>query len=315
MATTHDIQELKAQFDERIAHLRDSFGVVETGVNDLSNFTHEFAFSSLEEHQQDDNNVQQAGKDIHDHTETFIGQAQAIAHHGMSSALTDAQHAVTDAQAKLDQHIQQHADAHHGLADATQAFAGNVEHVTGEAEQSRTDYLNHVHQMHDTLGGLADKLFGSADQLHQSVQDKQTQLLDQAVQGFHTVLDGHLQSHIPQGLEQAGQTIVQNIQGLASHATTAAENAAHEMQTMIHDLIDFATHEVQEKIQQKGEKLMSDAVASLTAHITEAVVVTTTGVTITAALGEILPFAIPANIALDAIRPAIKFLKTLEDIF
>ena len=53
MATTQDIAELKAQFDERIGQLRESFGVVEGDVTKLGSFSHEFTFTSLEEHQRD----------------------------------------------------------------------------------------------------------------------------------------------------------------------------------------------------------------------------------------------------------------------
>jgi len=72
MATTHDIADLKAQFDERIGHLRESFGVVEGDVNRVGQFSHDFVFTSLEEHQRDNNDINQIKNNLHDHTAAFV---------------------------------------------------------------------------------------------------------------------------------------------------------------------------------------------------------------------------------------------------
>ena len=315
MATTQDIHDLKAQFDERTAHLRESFGTIESDFNRLNEFVQNFKFASLDEHQNDVNKILDAATHVQQQLNDFDTKAQSQGFTPFMNELKEIAKLVHDSQAQLDQHIEQHAHAHGLLKDNLQTMTSTVEQSTGEHEQARSEYLAHVQQMHDTLAGLAEKVFGGAEHLDQSVRDKQANLLGKASEEFHTLLDGHIQSHIPQGLDQAQQTIVANIQGLAQHATTSGDSASQELQTLINDMIEFAKSEVHDKIEQRFSKVEQEAVASLMQHITEAIATTTVGVGITGAMAPILPEAIAVNVALDAIRPAIKAFKALEDIF
>jgi hypothetical protein len=314
MATTQDIAELKAQFDERVGHLRESFGVVEGDINRLGQIVQGLAFTSLDEHQQDDNEVRKLGDEVKAGADDFVAgldhEEQALV-----QAMQHLAQAVTEAQGKLDSHVEHHGEAHGVLHDATQVFTGNVEAVVGEAEQARNDYLSHVQEMHGSLSALAEKVFGSAAHVDESVRETQSQALEQAATAFHGLMDGHLQGHLPEGFEHAVSQLTGQVHSLGEHALAAGQKTQQELQQLISDVVAFAKQEVHDKIEQKFEKLMHDVVAWLAEHITQSIVVTTTGVAVTGAMSPLLPEMIILKKALDGIKEAIKIFKALEEIF
>lgn len=314
MATTHDIADLKAQFDERIGHLRESFGVVEGDVTRLGQFADGFVFTSLEEHQRDDNDVRTVTDQIQKHSHDFVAQLQEdeTILKNQFDALT---HALSDGQSTLDTHIQQHQAAHTVLHDAAQAFSGNVETVTGEADHARNDIVHSVDEMHTTLTSLAEKVFGSATTLDHGVREAQTEALNKAAQEMHDLIDSHLQGHVPTSFQDAAQQLTEHLHGLGDHAKTAGDNFHNELATLIADITHFAQQEVHDKIEAKFQHLMEEALAFLMQEILETIVVTTTGVTTTAAMSEIIPVLAVLKHALDGIKEAIKIFKTLEEIF
>lgn len=314
MATTQDIAELKAQFDDRIGHLRESFGVVEGDVTRLGQFAEGFTFTSLEEHQRDDNDIRQVNDAVHNKVHDFVAQLQEdeTILKNQFDALT---HALSDGQSTLDTHIQQHQAAHTVLHDAAQTFAGNVETVTGEADHARTDIVHSVDEMHQTLAGLAEKVFGSATTLDHGVREAQTEALNKAAQEMHDLIDSHLQGHVPTSFQDAAQQLTEHLHGLGDHAKTAGDNFHNELATLIADITHFAQQEVHDKIEAKFQHLMEEALAFLMQEILETIVVTTTGVTTTAAMSEIIPVLAVLKHALDGIKEAIKIFKTLEEIF
>lgn len=314
MATTHDIADLKAQFDERIGHLRESFGVVEGDVNRLGQFTHDFVFTSLEEHQRDNNDINQIKNNLHDHTAAFV-DAVGGEETQIKSAFDALEHLISDGQSQLDSHIQQHVNAHSLLHDASQAMSSNVEQVTGEADHTRGEYLQHVQDMHTQVQSLAEKLFATANNVDHSVKQTQTEIVDQASHDFHALIDSHLQGHLPENFEQTLQQLTQHVHDLGEHATTAGNNLQQEIQTLLHDLTAYAQQEVHDKIEAKFQHLMQEALAFLMQEIIETIAVTTTGVATTAAMAEIIPVLAVLKHALDGIKEAIKIFKSLESIF
>ena len=314
MATTHDIADLKAQFDDRISHLRESFGVVEGDISRLGHFTQDFVFSSLEEHQKDNNDINQAKNDLHDKAASFVSTV-AGDEATIKTQFDALQHMLTDGQSQLDTHIQQHDAAHGILADASHGFAGNIEQVIGEVTHAHGEYVNHVQEMHSTLTGLAEKVFGAATAADHSVKEAQTEALNQAAAAFHALMDSHINSHLPTNFQETVQQLTQHVHELGEHATTAGNNLHNEVATLLHDLQDFATHEVHDKIEAKFQHLMEEALAFLMQEILETIVVTTTGVATTAAMSEIIPVLAVLKHALDALKEAIKIFKTLEEIF
>jgi hypothetical protein len=314
MATTHDIADLKAQFDERIGHLRESFGVVEGDINRLGQFSHDFTFNSLEAHQSDNNNINRIKNNLHTHTDAFV--SALTGEEGQVKQAFDAlEHLVTDGQAQLDSHIQQHLAAHGLLHDASTSMSSNVEAVTGEADHARNDYLQHVTDMHGQVQSLAEKLFATATNVDHSVKQTQTELIDQASHDFHALIDSHLQGHLPENFEQTVQQLTQHMHDLGEHATTAGNNLHQEIQTLLQDLTQYASQEVHDKIEAKFQHLMQEALAFLMQEVMETIVVTTTGVTTTAAMAEIIPVLAVLKHALDGIKEAIKIFKSLESIF
>jgi hypothetical protein len=313
MATTQDISDLKAQFDERIGHLRESFGVMEGDINRIGQFSQQFAFTSLEEHQHADNDIREMDGMrllLEDFDKTLAQEETSL------KAQFDAlEQLVTDGQAQLDSHIQQHQSAHGILHDVTQQFAGNVEQVAGEADQAHAEYVQHVADMHQSVQSLAEKLFATAGQVDQSVKQTQTEILDQASQEFHALIDSHLQGHLPSNFQETAQQLTQHIHDLGEHATAAGNTLQSEVTQLLHDLTQYAQQEVHDKIEQKFQHLMQEALAFLMQEVTETIVVTTTGVTTTAAMAEIIPVLAVLKHALDGIKEAIKVFKALEEIF
>ena len=313
MATTHDIADLKAQFDERIGHLRESFGVVEGDVNRLGQFGHDFTFTSLEEHQRDNNDIQQVKNNTHSKADAFVN-ALAGEETQIKQAFDALQHLITDGQAQLDSHIQQHQAAHGLLHDASTSMSSNIEQVTGEVDHAHGEYLQHVADMHGQVQSLAEKLFATAHNVDNSVKQTQTEILDQASHDFHALIDSHLQGHLPEHFEQTVTQLTQHVHDLGEHATTAGNNLHQEIQTLLHDLTQYAQQEVHDKIEAKFQHLMQEALAFLMQEILETIVVTTTGVTTTAAMAEIIPILAVLKHALDGIKEAIKIFKSLESI-
>jgi hypothetical protein len=314
MATTHDIADLKAQFDERIAHLRDSFGVVETDINRLGHFTQDFAFTSLEEHQRDNNDLNQVKNNTHSKSQEFV-TALGADETALKTAFDALQKMFADGQTRLEAHVIEHEASHNVLHESAQAFAGNIEQATGEADHARTEYIQHVQDMHQTLTGLAEKVFGSATSLDHSVREAQTEALNQAATAFHGLIDQHLQGHLPTNFQETAQQLTQHVHDLGEHASTAGSNLQNELATLLHDLTAFAQQEVHDKIEAKFQHLMEEALAFLMQEILETIVVTTIGVTTTAAMSEIIPVLAVLKHALDGIKEAIKIFKTLEEIF
>jgi len=224
------------------------------------------------------------------------------------------QHMLGDGQSQLDTHIQQHVASHNVLHESTQSFAANVVQVTGEADHVRGEYIQHVQDMHQTLTGLAEKVFGSATSLDHSVKEAQTEALNQAATAFHGLIDQHLQGHLPTNFQETAQQLTQHVHDLGEHAVTAGSNLQHELATLLHDLTAFAQQEVHDKIEAKFQHLMEEALAFLMQEIMETIVVTTTGVTTTAAMSEIIPVLAVLKHALDGIKEAIKIFKTLRDL-
>jgi hypothetical protein len=314
MATTHDIADLKAQFDERIGHLRESFGVVETDVTRLGHFTQDFTFSSLEEHQRDNNDINQVAINLHTKSDGFVA-AVGSEETALKTQFDALQHMLSDGQTQLDSHIQQHESAHGVLADASHGFVGNIEQVIGEVTHAQGDYVNHVQEMHSTLTSLAEKVFGAATSVDHSVKQTQTEALNAASTELHALMDTHLTSHVPTNFQETVSQLTQHVHDLGEHATTAGNNMQNEIATLLHDIADFAAHEVHDKIEQKFQHLMEEALAFLMQEILETIVVTTTGVATTAAMSEVIPILAVLKHALDGIKEAIKIFKTLEEIF
>lgn len=314
MATTHDIAELKAQFDERIGHLREGFGVLEGDVTRLGGFQHDFTFTSLEDHQQDNNDINQIGHDLHQKTEELV-QALVADEQKVKEHLDKFVQLVHDNQAQLDTHLSHHTESHHALHEAAQVFSGNVEQITGELDQAHTEFVNHVQDMHQTINGLAEKVFGAATSVDHSVRQAQTEALNQASAALHSLIDSHLQGHVPTNFQEAAQQLGQHVHDLGEHATTAGNNVHNEIATFLQDMAQFAQHEVHDKIEAKFKHLMEEALAFLMQEIVETIVVVSTGVTTTAAMAEIIPVLAVLKHALDGLKEAIKIFKTLEEIF
>ena len=314
MATTQDIAELKAQFDERIGTLRESFGVVEADVNELGHFSHDFTFTSLEAHQSDDNMLKDLASQVHAKSAEFLNAAQA--EELLVKTQLELLHSMfTDGQTQLDGHIQQHLDAHHVFQDAAQSFAGSIEQVSGEADHAREQYIAHVTDMHQTLTGLAEKVFGSATALDHSVREAQTEALNKAATEFHSLIDSHLQGHLPSTFQETAQQLTQHVHDLGQHATAAGDNLQHELATFLADMTHYAQQEVHDKIEQKFQQLIHEALAFILQEIEQTIMTTTIGVTTTTALSPFIPELAILKKVLDGLKEAIKIFKTLEEIF
>lgn len=314
MATTQDLAALKTDFDAHIGALRESFSAVEMDVTKLASFTHDFTFSSLEEHQHDDNDVKNLGKEVHDKAQQFTSgvaeySGQLEAHISALTAL------IAAAPEQMQSHLEQHTAAHQALQEASQGMSSAVEAVTGTVDQVHTEYIQHVQEMSQTLSSVAEKVFGSATQLGQSVKDTQLAAIDKASTEFHALIDSHIQGHLPGAFEEAVSQLTQHVQGLGQHATTAADTLHQEVQTLIADLTSYAQQEIHDKVEQKFHQLMQEAVAFLMQEIMETIVVTTTGVATTGALAVFIPELAVLKKVLDGLKEAIKIFKTLEEIF
>src|SRR3954466_12930928 len=128
MATTQDIQRLKDEFDEHIETLRNSFGVVETDIGKLANFTHDFTFASLDEHQHDDNDLRQVGKDAHDKCGAFVTEVNGETEQ-LNTNLRALHDLLAAAPQTMDQHVQQHAAGHQALQQAAHDMGGALDEV------------------------------------------------------------------------------------------------------------------------------------------------------------------------------------------
>jgi len=311
MATTHDLDDLKRQMEERTAHLRESFGVVETELGKLDQFADQFKFESLEQHQHDDNDIKTLGKDIHAKWDALIAADGEQRKH-VEANFQHLQEQCTEAAATLDNHHEAHNAAHATLVDHAQVVSGNLEQISHDLDHEHQQYAQHVQDMQHTLSDALQKLIGHAGDLHQSVTGKQTEILTKAFQDAHAKIDEHLQGHLPKTFEEATSTIVANIKTLGEHSKTTSDTVHNELAAALQDIQHFAQQDFHDKVDAKFHHVMEVALAFLLAEVAQTILVTTMGVTTTAALSPIIPEAIVISKMLDVIEDAIKVAQALS---
>lgn len=314
MASTHDLVDIKAQMEERIAGLREAFGLVETDMQRFASDTEAFKVSALDDYQGDDNDLRQAADAIAD---TLSTDAQTVHDHGnkVEQDFQQLEDAVNNAKQTLDVHISTHNAMHIAFGGAFATMSQTADQVHGELQAAKDQHLHQVQDLAHTLHDLGDKVFGAAANVQKSVQEQQTEALTKAMQAFHDVIDGHTQNMLPGLFNEATQHLTQAAHDLGSHCTAAGETFQHEFETLIQDLQQHATHEMHDKVQEKFQKLMQEAVKYLEEQITESIALTTAGAGVTAAMSPLLPELAALHAATEAIKEAIKVFKALEDIF
>jgi uncharacterized phage infection (PIP) family protein YhgE len=314
MATTQDIQRLKDEFDEHIHTLQNSFGVVETDINKLASFTHDFQFASLDEHQHDDNDLRQVGKDAHDKCTAFVTAVNGETEQ-LNANLQKLHELLTSAPGNLDQHVQQHAAGHQELQHATQEMGGALDQAHTEFDQTHNEYLQHVQQMRGVMQTLTDKLYGSAGHFDESIRSTQMVHVEKAATELQALIDSHAHGHIPSEFEQAGTQLGTLTHNLGEHAKTAQTNMQHEIETMMKELKEYAEHKFEDQVHAAINKLIHETLTWVMQEMIETTTVVTVGVTTTTAMSPFIPELAILKKALDGIKEAIKVFKTLADIF
>jgi hypothetical protein len=314
MATTQDIQRLKDEFDEHIATLQNSFGVVETDINKLASFTHDFQFASLDEHQHDDNDLRQVGKDAHDKCTAFVTSVNGETEQ-LNTNLRQLHDLLAAAPGNMDQHVQQHASGHQELQHAAQEMGGALDQAHTEFDQTHTEYLQHVQQMRGVMQTLTDKVYGSAGHFDESIRNTQMVHVEKAQTELQTLIDSHAHGHIPSEFEQAGTQLGTLTTNLGAHAHTVQTSLQHEMEAAMKELKEYAAQKFEDQVHAAVNKLIHETLAFVMQEMVETTTVVTVGVSTTAAMSPFIPELAILKKALDGIKEAIKIFKTLADIF
>ncbi len=312
MATIKDLTEVQAQIEERVGHLREGFGVLETDFAKLKQEDQGFkidldhtSHSQLQDVlTQDMERLQHLEHDAVTHFETTL--RPEIQH--LTEDFQEAKTTLTD-------HVAHHQDAHHALQQEMVAFAGDITQADGELDHAKQEFLGQVTQMATELHELGEKAFATGGELATSIQDTQVQIIDKAAAAFKDLLGNHIDSLLPGHFEQTMANLTHAVSDLASQCNTVGTAFQHELETLLHDVSTYATQEVHDKIQEKFQNLIHEAVAFLLEQITESIAATTAGAAITGAMAPILPELAVLKAATEIIKEAIEVLKALEHPF
>lgn len=312
MATTKDIVDIQAEITERIGVLREGFGVLESDFNKLQQEDQAFDFDldldcdNQLRHtmKQDIERLQHLEEDLDTQFETHL--KTDIAH------LKDE---FQEAQSTLSDHIEQHRDGHHGLHQEMVAFGGEIDEASDELGEAKDEFVGQVQQLADELDELAEKVFSTGGELANSIQETQTQMIDKAASAFKDLLGGHADSLLPGHFEQTIGNLTHAVSDLGEQCNTIGTGFQNELETLLQHVGEFAAQEVQNKVQEKFQKLIQEALSFLAEQITESIVATTAGAAITGAMSPILPALAALKAATEMIKDAIAVFKALEDAF
>lgn len=312
MATTKDIVDIQAEITERIGVLREGFGVLESDFNKLQQEDQAFDFDldldcdNQLRHtmKQDIERLQHLEEDLDTQFETHL--KTDIAH------LKDE---FQEAQSTLSDHIEQHRDGHHGLHQEMVAFGGEIDEASDELGEAKDEFVGQVQQLADELDELAEKVFSTGGELANSIQETQTQMIDKAASAFKDLLGGHADSLLPGHFEQTIGNLTHAVSDLGEQCNTIGTGFQNELETLLQHVGEFAAQEVQNKVQEKFQKLIQEALSFLAEQITESIVATTAGAAITGAMSPILPALAALKAATELIKDAIAVFKALEDAF
>lgn len=312
MATTKDLQEIQAQIEERIGVLRESFGVLEGDFAKLREADHAF---DIELDQDCDNHLRNPAKEgserlthlNHDATLQFETHLQTdIGHLGED---------FHEAKLALASHLEHHRHGHHALHHGMTEFTHEIGQVDSDMGHAKDEFIGQVSHMASELSQLGEKVFSTGSDLSHSVQDTQTQIIDKAAAGFKDLLGGHIDTLLPGHFEHTLSNLTHAVSDLGEQCNTIGTSFQSELETLLHHVGEFATQEVHNKVQEKFQKLIHEAVAHLAEQITESIATTAAGAAITGAMSPILPELAVLKAATELIKDAIAAFKALEDLF
>ena len=312
MATIKDLTEIQSQIEERVGVLREGFGVLETDFGKLKSEDQGFKIDL-------DHAAHTLLQDALTHDmERLQHLEQDAVTHFESTLRPEIQHLTEDfqeAKTSLTDHVAHHQDAHHALHQEMVTFAGEIEQASGELDHAKQEFLGQVAHMASELHDLGEKAFATSGELAHSIQDTQVQILDKAATAFKDLVGGHIDSLLPGHFEQTLANLTHAVSDLGSQCHTVGTAFQNELETLLHDVGTFATHEVHDKVQEKFQNLIHEAVAFLLEQITESIAATTAGAAITGAMSPILPELAVLKAATEIIKEAIEILKALEHPF
>lgn len=312
MATTKDIVDIQAEITERIGVLREGFGVLESDFNKLQQEDQAFDFDldldcdNQLRHtmKQDIERLQHLEEDLDTQFETHL-----------KTDIVHLKDEFQEAQSTLSDHIEQHRDGHHGLHQEMIAFGGEIDEASDELGEAKDEFVGQVQQLADELDELAEKVFSTGGELANSIQETQTQMIDKAASAFKDLLGSHADSLLPGHFEQTIGNLTHAVSDLGEQCNTIGTGFQNELETLLQHVGEFATQEVQNKVQEKFQKLIQEALSFLAEQITESIVATTAGAAITGAMSPILPALAVLKAATEMIKDAIAVFKALEDAF
>jgi hypothetical protein len=312
MATTQDLMDIKAQMEERVTTLRESFGAIEDGIEQLNQEQDAFDFQMNESL---DNDI----RDQLEATEQKIGELQEeLAKHfdsELKPAITKLQEECDTAKAALADKLAEQTEGHHGLHDGMVAFGQEMEEIRGTFEQTRDEFISQVSDLAQTLSDQAEKVFTTHQQVAQSIQETQTEAINQAHSAFMELVGSHIESLLPGNFEQAVNNLTQGVSDLGDTCDSVSNSFQSEMQTLIQNVLQHAQQGVASEVQQRFQQLMEEAVAFLAQQIIESITMTTAGAAVTGTLSPIMPGLAALYKATEAIKEAIKIFKALAEVF
>lgn len=315
MSNAKDLADLKSQLDDGIARMKEAFGVLEHDLEALSKADAVFHHAALDDYQSDDNHLRDEGADKviedlknHLHATMDADKRFAEAH----------QHLVAEYHedlGKVDSHMHEHQGVSERFVGVMGTFASSIEHAAQEVGAVQAQHAHELQGIAQALGELGEHVMAAATETDTSVRQAQAEALDKAMQAMKALVEHHAGQTLPQLFDQAGSQLLQGAENLGHHVTQTADTLHNEMQALLHDISAFAAQSVHDKVEQKFQVLMQDALGYLAGEIQESMVVTVAGATTTGILAPILPELIALKIATAALKEAIEIFKALESVF
>lgn len=315
MSNAKDLADLKAQLDEGIAKMKESFGVLDHDLEALAKADAAFHHAALDSYQSDDNHMRdEAATSVLEELRNQL-HATLDADKKFAEAHTHLTHDYHDDLAKVDAQLHEHHAHVERFVGVMGTFASNIGLAIEEVETAKSHHAHEVQNLSHSLSELAQHALAAATDTDHGVRQAQADAIDKAMHAMQALMTHHTGEVLPQLFEQTGSKLLQETQELGQHVTRTADTLHQELEGLLHDIAAFAAQQVHDKIEAKFSNLMSEALTFLSQEITESVAVTLSGAATTTVMSPLLPELAALKIATAAIKEAIEVFKALESIF
>ena len=314
MSTAKEVAEVKSQLEDGIARLRESFGMLEHDMEQLTGAPELVHHAALESYQADDNAIRNeaAAAALDAVNAALEGVKGASGRFGR--AFEDLAGRYQEEATHVESEMQEHRVVCEQLVASMNAFADTLGHSVEEIDGVRAEHAAQVQELVQRLDDLGERVFAAAGETDSSLRQAQAETFEKALDSISELVDHHMEQTLPALFEESQSQLGETVQQLGEHVSAAADTLQNELQTLLDEVSDFTAQQIHDRIEEKMKGLIEEVVGYLASRIAESVSMTTTGAAITAALAELIPVLIALKAATGALKEAIHVWKELQEM-